>query len=348
MAREYDYIIVGQGLAGSCLALELIQQGKKVIVFNDQVGNSSSRVAGGLINPITGRKMVLTWRADTLFSYLEEFYKKAENVLESKFFFQLPIYRPFISVEEQNEWQGKSVDPKFESFIKEVITKSEPENFVADPYGGLLLKRSGYLDTKVFLDSAAKWLNRTNSISNEKFDINSLNFIQNSVVYKDIKASKVVFCDGVAGAENPYFSKIKFRPVKGEVLKIKAEPTLTKVYNRGVFIMPRDGAYTVGSNYNHNDLSWKPTEKGKIEIESKLKAILVKPYEIIDQKAGVRPSVNDRRPVLGNSEEKEQLVIFNGLGTKGVSLAPFFANQLANWMCKGLELDKEVNVSRFY
>jgi len=348
LEREYDYIIVGQGLAGCCLALELTEQGKNVVVFNDPKGNSSSRVAGGLINPITGRKMVLTWKANQLFEFLINFYKKAEKTLGAHFYFQVPIYRPFVSIEEQNEWQGKSAEVNYKLFIKEVVVKPEAENIVNDPYGGLLLKGSGYLDTNIFLDSMSAWLNKDDRIIHEKFDIDSLNFFQKGVVYKDIKASKVIFCNGVAGADNKYFSEIKFSPVKGEVLKIKIDQPLKKVYNRGVFVMPKGGENAVGSNYNHKDLTWEPTEKGKDEIEIKLKALLVKPYQVVGHKAGVRPSVNDRRPVIGQSRFKEQLVIFNGLGTKGVSLAPYFANQLANWLCNGTEIDKEVDVNRFY
>ncbi len=348
LEQEYDYIIVGQGLAGSCLALELTDKGMKVMVFNDPNGNSSSRVAGGLINPITGRKMVLTWRANQLFPFLKEFYRNAENRLGSSFYHETPIYRPFISVEEQNEWQGKSAEPNFEPFVKEVVTKSEKEQVVADPFGGLLLHGSGYLDTITFLETVNSWLEEDGMLVNEKFDFDSLNFINDDVVYKNIKAKRVIFCNGVEITQSNYFKEVKFRPVKGEVLKIAINPTLNKVYNRGVFIMPRNGSHTVGSNYNHKDLSWEKTEKGRTEIEEKLQSLLLKEYKVVDHKAGVRPSVSDRRPVLGNSSKKEQLVIFNGLGTKGVSLAPFFANQLANNLVNGTEIEKEVNVNRFY
>ncbi len=348
LEREYDYIIVGQGLAGSCLALELAAKGQRVMVYNDAHGNSSSRVAGGLINPITGRKMVLTWRAHELFSCLTKFYKKAEATLNQKFYFKIPIYRPFISIEEQNEWQGKSIDDNYKPFIKKVKTSSESNGVVSDPFGGLLLKQSGYLDTNAFLEAVSNWLKKTNQLTNEKFEGDSINFIGKIVVYKGIKAKKIIFCNGVAEVDSTYFSEIKFRPVKGEVLKIDIEPSLKKVYNRGVFIMPRNGTHTVGSNYNHKDLTWEPTEKGRAEIETKLKALLQKPYKVVGHKAGVRPSVADRRPVLGMSNKREQLVIFNGLGTKGVSLAPFFANQLANSLIDGIEIDKEVNVNRYY
>ena len=348
MKRAYEYIIVGQGLAGSCLALRLFEEGKKFLVINNPNANSASKVAGGLINPITGRKMVLTWRANEIFPFQENFYRNAEQLLDETFYHQVPIYRPFISIEEQNEWQGKSVDENYAPFIKSIIIQSESEKVVNDPFGGLLLNKSGYLDTEVFLKAVSNWLIKNECVQNEQFNLADVNFIENGVVYKDIIAEKIVFCDGVSGVDNPYFTEIKYRPVKGEVLKIEISPELNKVYNRGVFLMPRNGSHTVGSNYNHKELSWEPTEKGKQEIETKLKALLSKPYKIVAHKAGVRPSVSDRRPVIGASSKMEQMVIFNGLGTKGVSLAPFFANQLVNWMCKGQEIDKEVNVKRFF
>lgn len=348
LEQEYDYIIVGQGLAGSCLALQLANKEKSFLVFNEGGGHCASRVAGGLINPITGRKMVLTWRAHELFPYLHTFYKKAEQTLGSKFLFEVPIYRPFLTIEEQNEWQGKSTEKHYLPFINRVTTTAEKENMVEDSFGGLLLNNSGYLDTGVFLDSVADWLTKEKRYINERFDLNLINFRGREVVYKGVKAERIIFCDGTGGNTNPYLKEIKFRPVKGEVLKIELEQDLKKIYNRGVFVMPREGYNMVGSNYNHEDLSWTPTKEGREEIEEKLKTLLKIPYNVVEHKAGVRPSVSDRRPVLGPCKDYEQLVVFNGLGTKGVSLAPFFSEQLANWLCNGQELDKEVSVERFF
>ncbi len=341
-------MIVGQGLAGSCLALELAAHKKKLVVFNNAQGHSSSRVAGGLINPVTGRKMVLTWKAHQLFPFLNRFYTAAMVKLENNFYRTLPLYRPFVSTEEQNEWQGKSVEAQFAPFVEAVVTASEAERMVKDPFGGLLLKQSGYLDTDSFINSVAKWLKKEHKLVNAKFDAKDVNFNEDVVVYKEIKAGKIIFCEGVGAIQNPYFPEIKFRPVKGEVLTIMLDTPLHKIYNRGVFVLPREGSCTVGSNYNHKDLTWEPTNAGKEEISKKLNELLLKPYKIVGHKAGVRPSVADRRPVLGASRQNEHMIIFNGLGTKGVSLAPYFAHQLANWLLTGSPIDKEVHINRFF
>src|SRR5688572_337382 len=106
-----DFIIVGQGLAGSAVALQLINRGKKILVIDRPIANSSSRVAVGLFNPITGRNLVKTWLADQLFPCFHRFYRDAETLTGKKFFHSLPLYRPFGSIEEQNEWMAKSADP---------------------------------------------------------------------------------------------------------------------------------------------------------------------------------------------------------------------------------------------
>ena len=106
--RRVDYVIVGQGLAGSCLAIQLCTRNKSVMVFDQPHLNHSTAVAAGLFNPITGKMLAKTWQADVLFPYFYSFYRHAESLLNKKFFFPIPIYRPFSSVEEQNEWMGRS------------------------------------------------------------------------------------------------------------------------------------------------------------------------------------------------------------------------------------------------
>ena len=90
-----------------------------------------------------------------------------------------------------------------------------------------------------------------------------------------------------------------------------------------------------------------PTSKATDEIKSKLEKILKYPYEIIGQKAGIRPTTQDRRPLIGKHPEIGNAYIFNGLGTKGVSIAPYFSVMFTNWLLGEGTLSSEVDIKRF-
>ena len=148
---EIDFLIIGQGLAGSALAYRLIQEGKKVVLLDQPERNQSSQVAAGLFNPVTGRKMVKTWKGELLFPAIVPFYQELEEVTGKKFLTLQPIYRPFLSIEEQNEWMGHSSDPAIQPFVQKIEVESQHEN-LKDPFGGVKLQHSGWLDIPTFLE----------------------------------------------------------------------------------------------------------------------------------------------------------------------------------------------------
>ena len=347
--REVDFIIVGQGVAGSALALELMKRDKKILVFDQPDKNNSSTVAAGLFNPITGRIMSKTWKADLLFPFLMDFYSEAEKMLSAHFFNPMPLYRPFISVQEQNEWMGKSTDAGMQPYLKQIVTKSQFGNHVYDDFGGLLLSQCGYVDTNLFIAAVRKSLIAKESFRQDCFMESELVVDSNSVSYKKNKAAKVIFCNGNEGLKSQFFGILPFRPLKGETIEVKVDHEFEIVYNRGVYIVPsgKPGHYKVGATYNPRDLSESVTEQGKKELCDKLNELLKVPFEITNQNWGIRPSTADRRPFLGSYPFEKNVVIFNGLGTKGVSLAPYFASQLSNWLLGKGEIDPEVDINRF-
>lgn len=346
--KEIDFIIVGQGLAGSVLALELMKREKKIFVFDEPDKNHSTVVAAGLFNPITGRVMSKTWKADLLFPFLIDFYSSAEKKLGVRFFYPMPLYRPFISVQEQNEWMGKSTAPGMQPYLNQVIVQSKFGNHVYDDFGGLMLSQCGYVDTNLFINSVRENLLSKESLSKEHFMESGLLVDEGFVRYKNLKANKIIFCNGSESMKSQFFGWLPFNPLKGETILVKMDHEFDCIYNRGVYVVPTGvtGLYRVGATYNTKDLTESVTQQGKIELADKLSELMKVPFEVTTQNWGIRPSTADRRPFLGSHPEEKNVVIFNGLGTKGVSLAPYFANQLVNWLLGQGGIDQEVDIGR--
>lgn len=345
---EVEYLLIGQGVAGSVLACKLLERGKSFAVIDEPSFSNASRVAGGLYNPITGRKMVKTWQADDLFEALIPFYQEQEQKLKANFFHDISIYRPFFNQHEQNEWMGKSAEPSFEKFIKEVKQKPYLPDWVHNPYGGLLLNQSGYVDTQQFVAKLREVLIQVGKYKNETFDVNQL-VTGEHFHYKEFSAEKIIFSEGRFSNNNPFFSALPFSLVKGELLFIKADVDVKEIINRGVFMIPLGkGLFKIGSTYEHKNLDEIPTSKGKEELKERLKKLIKFDFELIDQKAGVRPATKDRKPFMGEHPQIKRMFIFNGLGTKGVSLAPLLAEEFLDFTEQRGDLNEEVNISRFF
>jgi glycine/D-amino acid oxidase-like deaminating enzyme len=316
-------------------------------VFDQPHLNHSSAVAAGLFNPITGRMLAKTWLADSLFPYFRTFYRDAENRLKKKFFFPMPVYRPFNSVEEQNEWMGRSTHPSMKEYIGSIFLKSRFGDQVYDPVGGVLLQHGGYVDVPLFVDAVRSLLQELDSYREEWFDESGIRESEAGISYRHLAAKKIIYCRGVEDLQSGYFSYLPIKPLKGETLHIRM-PMIECIYNRGVYIVPgrRENEFTVGATYDF-DLTPEITRPARIDLETKLRELVRFPYEIIHQNWGIRPTTSDRRPILGPHPRAGDIIIFNGLGTKGVSLAPFFSQQLAEWLAGEGEIMQEVNIKRF-
>ena len=347
---KIDYIIVGQGLAGSAVALELITRGKRIVVFDKPDENRASSVAAGLFNPITGRRHVKTWKADETFSCLHQFYLNVEKKLKRKFFYPATIYHPFASMQEQNDWMGKSADSSISQYIHQIFTGPHFQSQVNDPWGGVLLSQCGYLEAKSFMQCVREALIRTEAYKVEKFEEEKISFDGETVVYGDLRADKIIFCTGIEALRSSLFGWLPLVPLKGEVFEIRIDQDLKCIYNSGVYIVQtgKKGRYKVGSTYSLTDQSQSVTELARKELTDKLSDLLSIPFEITAQHWGIRPAIRDRRPVMGPHPKFKNMVIFNGLGTKGVSLAPYFSVRLVNWLEGKQNIEPEIDISRFY
>jgi glycine/D-amino acid oxidase-like deaminating enzyme len=351
MNKKVDYLIVGQGLAGSILALTLMKGGKSVVIVDDAKGSTASKVAAGLFNPIVFKRLVKSWLADELLPFMNTFYPEMEILLGTKFYFSKQILKPFSEEQERTLWTKKTEEPVGKYLSKDIYTE-DMNGIVYNPLGISEVLHTGNLDTISFLNSFNEYLRKKNLFVEEKFDFAQVQLLENSVSYKEFVAGKIIFCEGYKATENPFFKWLPFKLTKGETITIKLQKEylipMDIVINKAVFILPLgDNTYKVGATYEWENLTEIPTEKGRSELVEKLQKVLKIPFEIIDQQAGIRPTVNDRRPLIGLHPKYPQIAIFNGLGTKGVMLAPFFADQFFGFLENSSPLHNEVNIARF-
>lgn len=347
---DYDYLVVGQGIGGTALAWHLLDLGKKILIIGDSSLPSSSKVAAGIFNPLTGKKLVKTWLADDLFPYAKAFYTSLEQRLGAQFVHEASIYRPFRSIEEQNTYLAQTADPGVAPYTSRKQDPAQELSYVQADFGGLEVIQSGWIDLPLLLEKSKAYFNEAGLYQETHFAIQDLEVRPEFVTWKGSTFGKVVFCQGFMALENPFFNWLPFAPVKGQILEIATEDILKPyIINQGIFALPLAGnKVKVGATYSWDPLDWEATTAATHELESKLTGLLKIPYTLTSAVAGIRPSVKDRRPLIGIHPEFPNVGIFNGLGTKGVTLAPFFAGQFAGHMINGKELNPLVNIKRYF
>jgi glycine/D-amino acid oxidase-like deaminating enzyme len=354
---QKTYKIVGQGLAGSILAYMLIQEGQNVKIYDAPKIPSSSKIAAGIYNPVTGKRLIKTWLADEIFPFLEEFYPTLETELGAKFFHPVPIFHPFADVAMQKFFKSDHVADDFSDFATVEFENTHRQEIVNSTLGGVNIKHSGWVDLKVMLVAfRAYFLERGVLIETTSPPAPILlrgeqpNEYKNSPLNgRGAGGEVIIFCQGFEATKNPYFNYLPFNPVKGEILDIKIpEFDIQEIINQGVFVIPLgDNQYRLGATYTWDELENIPTETGRNSLSEKYHKLMKPSMEILSHRAGVRPATKDRRPFIGMHPEFENIGIFNGLGSKGVSLAPYFAKQFVDFLVYQKELHPEVNINRF-
>ncbi|MCK3684772.1 FAD-binding oxidoreductase [Maribellus sp. YY47] len=344
--KEVEFLIVGQGLAGTMLAFELLERNISFRLVSSTQKSKASVVAAGMINPLVFKRLTKSWMADQLMPVMRKRYRELEQKLSSSFFYEKKILKP-LSEQETLLWNEKMEKPDFATYIEAVLPDS-PSDAVAESYAFGMVKESGYVNLAVFLSLAEQYFREKDLLLDVDFQLNEE--VHTYFEVADTKAQKIVFCEGYHLAQNTLFRFVKMNPAKGEVLQIYA-PGLSEefILNKRVFVLPvGNHRFKVGSTYEWDDLSEKTTEKGRDSIVERLENLVTAKYSIEEHWAGVRPTVSDRRPLLGVHPQHKNVFSFNGLGTKGVMLAPWFARLMADYLQgKSNTLPAEVDLNRF-
>lgn len=342
-----DYIIVGSGLAGIAFCEQLRQANKTFLVFNNQSQQSSS-VAAGLYNPVVLKRFTKVWKAKAQLELVSSKYQELEQLLNVKLNHRIPVYRKFASVEEQNQWIVASDKPVLCDFMSTEFKKNANPNIDA-AYGFGEVLQTGRINSSLLVASYNAHLKKQNLLISEAFEYDILHVESDVIRYNSILAKHIVFAEGFGLKRNPFFNTLPLVGLKGEMLTIKApDLKLNAIIKSSVFVVPiGEDLYWIGATYEREDKTHNISIDAKVQLVDKVKAIINCDFEIINQVAGIRPTTIDRRPLVGKHTIHSNMFVLNGLGTRGVMISPYVAQQLFNHIEKGTVLDSEIDILRF-
>ena len=342
-----DYLIIGQGISGTWLSYYLQKANKSFIVIDNDQPNSASRVAAGIINPVTGRRIVKTWMIDELLAFLVPAYEELGNELN-------------VQAIEKKSLIDFHPTPQMKIAFDERVKENADHLFQAKDQGqyqnifnydlGFGEVAPGYvINLKEILPLWRKKLLSGNQLLEEDFTITELKQTDLAINYKNIKAERIIFCDGIDCSQNSFFKNLPFALNKGEALYIEsAGIPSTHIFKKGMMLTSiQEGLFWLGSNYLWEFPDDQPTEQFRKQAESLLRSWLKVSFKIVDHKASVRPANIERRPFVGFHPIYKNIGILNGMGTKGCSLAPYFARQLADHLIHKKEILAEADIKRF-
>ena len=342
-----DSIVVGFGVAGVSVTAHLEALGKNVVVID---GNhvKASEVAGGMYNPVILKRFSLAWNADNQLEYAKSFYKTLEDKLGGSFNTVLDVYRKFNSVKEQNTWFAKLNNPVLDKYMCSDI-KESPSNAIKGDFGFGKLTGTGRIEIAKLIKDYKNFLLKKEAYTNEEFDYKQLVINNDYVVYKGVKAKSIIFCEGYKMTGNPFFNTLPFIGNKGCYLIIEcSDLKLEAVLKSHFFIIPIGGnKYKFGATYEHQFKDLDHDVETKKQLITEFEKVTSAPYKIVDQIIGVRPTVIDRRPLVGQHNKYKPLYICNGMGTRGIIVAPTVSNLLVNNIINNDVIPNEININRF-
>jgi glycine/D-amino acid oxidase-like deaminating enzyme len=340
--KTVDFLIVGQGLAGTLIAYELLQQKKAIYIIDNQHFEAASKVAAGLINPITGRRIVKSEQIDELLPTAKATYQALEKYLDISIWHERNILWALSNIKEENDWYSRAIQPGISDYI---IENPDNQTFLTKvkaikSFGEV--QHSAQVDISLLISAFAKKLLSQNQLSQNIFDYNKLIINEKGIIYEGIAAKNIIFCEGQLGRFNPFFQETPFAVAKGEALIIKADDLpKEKIIKGNITICPLpDNTFWVGSNYEWNPKNSKPTVALHNEFVRLLDELLNVSYEIIEHKAAIRPSTKNRKIIFEKHNTHHNLFIFNGLGTKGTSLAPYWTKHCVAQILQEIEVGK--------
>lgn len=339
--KNVDYIIVGDGYAALFFAHQLIKNNKSFYLFSEGK-KSASMVSAGIINPAVLKRFTTFWLAQEQIDSLKKTLSEIEGYTHKNYLIEKPILRVFHDEKEKELWLKKSNEISFLSndFIK--------INSIKNPFGCGKVNHSARLNVRDFFTDLMNYLEQNSHLIKEKFDYNLVK-TENST-YKDIQFKNIIFAEGMTVKENPYFYEIPVEANKGHHLEVKISEKIEEDFTikKKHFIFPlNENTYYYGGTYDREQIHHKIDNSAVEKLINALAEFYPNDFEVTQVKFGFRPTVKDRRPIVGNHPEFKNLYVFNGLGARGILNGNYFAINLYNHLDNGEEIHPEVDLKRF-
>jgi glycine/D-amino acid oxidase-like deaminating enzyme len=345
-----DFLIIGQGLAGSLLAWELMQRGCKVVIVDNGEENAS-QVAAGLINPVTGMRFVKSADVDTLLPTAKHCYSQLTDFFQQAFYIEKPMLRLFRSDSEYKNAAKRLTNPDYSAYLGDIHSPGNTSDTPLTPFGFLEQQQTGYLLTRPLLNSLKAFFIDHNSYRQADFDYRDIQF-EPSLRWQDISPKQIIFCEGYQATQNPWFSWLPFQPVKGEILTLEHQSSMPdKILIYGNWLIPLNGhRIRIGATFDRENLNTQTTEQGKNDLLNALSQVSpdLSHVTLIDQQAHIRPCTLDKHPFIGSHPTHKQLAIFNGFGAKGSLQIPWHSQRFADVLLNGSPLPRTCNIQRHY
>ncbi|MFY8191133.1 MAG: NAD(P)/FAD-dependent oxidoreductase [Bacteroidia bacterium] len=346
MNKHADYLIIGGGIAGLMMAYQLEKNGLSFLLIDEGKNSSSSKVAAGMFNPISGKRMTVNWRADELLETLHASFVDFEKLLNKNYLVQADILQAFGNIKESNDFFVQLEKAQFNKYIALAPAKQDALN---DEFGSFGVKGSGWVKTSEWIADYQAYLLKNNKLIYKTTNWDELKRKGEKWLWREKVFNKVVSCEGFQVNQNPYFDWLPFKLCKGQVLHILCKGLNPHIIlKKGVYLVHQfEDVYKVGATYEWDFEDEHSNETGQEMLLQKLSKLLVLPFEVVNREAGIRPTTRDRAAILGEHPHLKNLYCFNGLGTKGMLQAPFLSAHLLAHIETKSELLKEVNIQRF-
>ena len=342
--KNVDYIIVGDGYAGLFLAHQLIKNNKSFVIFSEG-RKSASQISAGIINPVVLKKFTTFWKAQEQIDFLKGSLKEIESYTGENYLINAPIHRIFHDENEQNLWLKKSGNEELSAFLDKNFDRL---NGVKNDFQTGKVNQSARLNVNGFFNGLFNYFEKNDHLVKERFDYTQLNPFE--LVYKYFSFKNIIFCEGMGVRDNPYFSEIAVIPNKGHHIKVKLSQPIPEniTIKKKHFLFPTgNGLYFYGGTYDRDQLHHHIDDSAVTQLVNGLSEFYPYDFEVEEVHFGFRPTVKDRRPIIGRHETLHNLYVFNGMGARGILNGCYFSRDLFHFIEQGTPLHEEVSSKRF-